>query len=285
MTRFALTIDDTSVPEDAGFRPAWGGLRSARTMMLEELTVLLATVPSAGRPDEYVSAVVEGNVLGKGTVSTRKRCSQRLRELYALDPDVPVFSSLRRLWDVDEPGRRLLACLCANARDPFLRATGPQVLGTPVGQELARDAVVEQLLETTHGRYGERTLGAIAGSVRSSWTQSGHLRGRVAKIRTRAMPTPGSTAYALYLGRLCGRLAAALTVLEVTENTVVAVLGSASLFGFIRVSELLEATRRHIRGRLLVFFPGAHEGQCYRLLSGQDSTPSSGTRATSPTMR
>ena len=66
------------------------------------------------------------------------------------------------------------------------------------------------------------------------------------------------------------RVAAALTDPDVTQDTVVAILGVASLFGFVRVSELLENTHQHIQGRLLVFFPGEHVGQSYRLFDAQD---------------
>lgn len=53
-------------------------------------------------------------------------------------------------------------------------------------------------------------------------------------------------------------------------NSLVALLGVASLFGFARVSELVSAVQRHIRGRLLVFFPGEYENNSYRLLDARD---------------
>ncbi len=54
------------------------------------------------------------------------------------------------------------------------------------------------------------------------------------------------------------------------ENTVVAVLGIGSLFGFTRVSELVAEVERAIRGRLVVFFPGEHSENNYRLLDARD---------------
>jgi hypothetical protein len=53
---------------------------------------------------------------------------------------------------------------------------------------------------------------------------------------------------------------------EVDDSTVVVVTGLASLFGLILASEVLEKITNSIRGRLLVFFPGSHEGTNYRLL-------------------
>ena len=65
-----------------------------------------------------------------------------------------------------------------------------------------------------------------------------------------------------------GRLSAALE--EADENTVVALLGAASLYGFLRVSELILAVEPSIRGRLAVFFPGTKNDNNYRLLDARD---------------
>lgn len=64
------------------------------------------------------------------------------------------------------------------------------------------------------------------------------------------------------------RLAAALE--EANNNTVVALLGSASLYGFLRVSELIQSVEPLIRGRLAVFFPGTKNDNNYRLLDARD---------------
>ena len=57
---------------------------------------------------------------------------------------------------------------------------------------------------------------------------------------------------------------------ESDSNTVVAALGVAGLFGFVRVSELMDAVDDAIRGRLLVFFPGEYDDNNYRLLDARD---------------
>jgi hypothetical protein len=54
---------------------------------------------------------------------------------------------------------------------------------------------------------------------------------------------------------------------------VVALLGAGTLFGLgesVKVSALLNAVNDAIGGRLLVFFPGDHEGSSYRLLDARD---------------
>ena len=54
------------------------------------------------------------------------------------------------------------------------------------------------------------------------------------------------------------------------EDSVVAIRGVGSLYGLLRVSRLLEMVSSEIRGRLLVFFPGEHDGGSYRLLDARD---------------
>jgi hypothetical protein len=54
---------------------------------------------------------------------------------------------------------------------------------------------------------------------------------------------------------------------------VVALLGAGTLFGLgdaVKVSALLNAVNTSVAGRLLVFFPGQHEGNSYRLLDARD---------------
>lgn len=75
-------------------------------------------------------------------------------------------------------------------------------------------------------------------------------------------PHPGFEAFVAT--RVLGELEAA------HDDTVVAVAGVASLFGFMRVSRLMEMVEHSIRGRLLVFFPGEYEGNQYRLLDARD---------------
>lgn len=66
------------------------------------------------------------------------------------------------------------------------------------------------------------------------------------------------------------KLRDALTADDVDEDTVVAVLGAASLFGFTRLSLVLKEVVRDVTGRLLVFFPGEYENGNYRLLDARD---------------
>lgn len=172
--------------------------------MLEELATLLDAVPpDAGRPD-YLAAIIEKNALGKPTAATRKLTAQRLTELYALAPSVPLFRVMRRFWQDDVPGRPVLALLCSLARDPLLRATAEPVLAMSPGEELSRQKITDAIRMAVGTRMNEATIDKVVRNVSSSWTQSGHLRGRARKFRQWVRPTPLSTAYALLLGYLEG---------------------------------------------------------------------------------
>lgn len=148
----------------------------------------------------YAAAVINDNILGKNTAATRRLSNQRLGELYGLDNALPIHRVHRRLWDADPAGRPLLALLCCLARDPLLRSTAQPVLMLPVGGELGRTSLLDALRHETGERLNDRVLDKVARNASSSWTQSGHLAGRVRKIRQRVEPTFGPVAFAAWLG-------------------------------------------------------------------------------------
>lgn len=183
-----------------GFRRGRRSTHTSRTIMLHELMRLFDAMPSDARRGEYAEAVIEGNCLGKRTAATRKASWQRLAELYGLDPRLILFRALRHLWQADEAARPMLALLLALARDPLLRASAPAVLATPIGHEFARQAMKNDVALTVEDRFNQATLDAAIRNASSSWTQSGHLRGRSRKLRQRPQATPAATAYALLIG-------------------------------------------------------------------------------------
>lgn len=61
-----------------------------------------------------------------------------------------------------------------------------------------------------------------------------------------------------------------LTDNECEENHVVAIKGVGSLFGFLKVKEVVDKLAPMVSGRLLIFFPGSYENNNYRLLDGYD---------------
>ncbi len=54
------------------------------------------------------------------------------------------------------------------------------------------------------------------------------------------------------------------------SDHVVALKGVGSLFGFLKVKDVVEKLAPMVKGRLVVFFPGSCENNNYRLLDGYD---------------
>jgi hypothetical protein len=190
------------MPKD--FRLGDKGTHTSRTMMLDELTAVLAAVPANGSRQDYIQAVVDGNCLGKPTTSTRRLTFQRLSELYVLTPEIAIFRVLRRLWEAGSNSQPLLAILAALARDPLLIATSEAIVPLAEGIELRRRAMAEQLRAAVGDRLSDATLDKAVRNTASSWTQSGHLSGRTFKVRRQVTATPATVAFALYLGNCAG---------------------------------------------------------------------------------
>jgi len=172
--------------------------------MLTTLRQLLEATPPEATYEDYRKTILEDNVLGKHTASTRLWTWKKLRELYGLDPRLAVFRCFRQLWESDSVGRPLLGVLCASARDPILRTSAQVILSTPHGSVVTSRDFSRAVAEAEPGRFSPTTLKAIGSRLYSSWTQSGHLTGGKVRRRTRPTVTPETTAYALLLGRICG---------------------------------------------------------------------------------
>lgn len=56
----------------------------------------------------------------------------------------------------------------------------------------------------------------------------------------------------------------------VSNNSVVALKGVGSLFGFLKVKAIVDKVAPMVKGRLVLFFPGTFENNNYRLLDGYD---------------
>jgi hypothetical protein len=73
-----------------------------------------------------------------------------------------------------------------------------------------------------------------------------------------------------YLTYIETEFAAFLQTKGANESFVVALKGVGSLFGFLKVKEVVDKLAPLAKGRLLVFFPGSYEDNNYRLLDGYD---------------
>lgn len=191
--------------ERFGFSYERGGVHTSRTIMLGELKALLSFVDKGDAPKtEYREAILTANCLGKRSGMTRSLTNRHLVDLYALDPNVALFRALRFFWQRDIDGQPLLAGLCAYSRDPILRGSAPLIFGFDEGATVQREAIIDFIDSLEPGRFSKATLKSTAQNISSSWTQTGHLSGRVRKLRARAIATPGSASFALLLGYIAG---------------------------------------------------------------------------------
>ncbi|NBB80451.1 MAG: hypothetical protein GVY36_13585 [Verrucomicrobia bacterium] len=191
--------------QDFGFLYGKSGPHTARTLMLEELGSLLEAVDESNATlDAYRAAIIEDNCLSKASGKTRELTFRHLKELYGLDPAIPLFRTLLYFWKREPEGRPLLAALCAFPRDTIFRASHGWIIKFSAGEQIPREKIEERIAEAFPDRFSPASLKSIAQNLNSSWTKTGHLQGRVKKIRAKAKPTPASTAFALYLGYLNG---------------------------------------------------------------------------------
>ena len=235
---FRAGIDPLNL-QPQGFRAGGGGTHQAMTMMLRELTLLLAV--GGGDLASLRRLIAEENVLGKSTAAAKASALRHLRNLYGLGTHSVVTDGLATLWPLDSDSRPTLALLCAIARDPLLRDTADVVLAAPVGAKVGAHEIAERLTAVHPGRLSPSMVGGVSRNCASSWTQSGHLKGRVHKVRTRALATPVAAAYAALLAWLAGFGGPALIdspwmdVLDLSPNERLALLRRAEALGLLRV--------------------------------------------------
>ena len=190
--------------ETFGFKFSSGGAHISRTMMLAELGAVLAIMPQGSGAADYRAAILQQNVLGKTTDSTRQKSLRHLRELYALDEATPIFAVLRKLYAMDAGSLPLLAVQVAWARDPLFRATTEPLMDASEGERVETASLAQALESAFPNQYSELSRNKIARNAASSWTQSRHLAGRAKKTRRRIKPTAVAVTMALFLGDIAG---------------------------------------------------------------------------------
>lgn len=189
----------TSALQRFGFSFDKGGPHLARTMMLDDLAVLLGDGRIDGSCDVLLNAIKEDNVLGKRSAQSRKLAARHLRKLYGLDQHLPLYRAFSYLWQREEAGGPLLALLVAYARDAVLRSSAAFILPMKSGEQYERAALEAYVDERQPGRFSSAMLKSAAQNIAGTWTQSGHLSGRIKKTRHRVDATPASIVLAVLL--------------------------------------------------------------------------------------
>jgi hypothetical protein len=218
-------------------------------MMLADLSALLAS----GKADSPSGAIVGGNLLGKPSIRAREAALYRLRQLYGVGSNDPIWRVLWGLWNRDPSARSLLALLTALARDPMLRDGAPAVLDASPGERVRWPAIAATFEATNPGRMGEKMAKSLAQNAASTWTQAGFLKGAVRKERVRSIPTPTVAAFAALLASLCGfggqRLLESrwLSVLDRPTEDRLALLRQAEGLGLVRVRSVGDVVEVDVR--------------------------------------
>ena len=187
-----------------GFKFGINGTHAARTMMLDDLSVLLAAVPQDASVEDYAFQVNHLNLLGKPTKKSRELAFRHLVTLYGLDPQLPLFRMFRRLWAADSQAHPVLALTIAIARDPLLAGTQEFIFSKQQGQHVSRDDLEVVLSQSHPDRFSSASLRSFAQNVNGTWTYAGYLSGRSRKTRSKPVITPANVAMCLFIGHLQG---------------------------------------------------------------------------------
>jgi hypothetical protein len=234
---FAPTEEFGNV-EALGIRLAPGGVHLTKTMMLAELTAVLNAFPDTVAVER---GVITDNLLGKPTGTARRLALSRLNTLYGVVKPLPIQMAALRLWLRNATGRPLLAFLCALAREPLLRQSAAPVFDAPLGSLIQWRDLASAILPEYPNRYSPKMMRSLAQNCASSWTQSGHLEGRVKKKRRLADPSPEAATYAALLGSIAGFGGPALLrspwmrLLDRSEADLLSLLRRAESVGLARV--------------------------------------------------
>ena len=115
-------------------------------------------------------------------------------------------------------------------------------MGMAQGQVLQRSEMVAAVQRFTQDRLSPKVLDAVARNTASSWTQSGHLKGKVKKLRQAVNPRPAAIAFGLWLGYAEGKRGRSLftspwaSVLASSSSALLELAEQAKRLGLINVS-------------------------------------------------
>lgn len=188
-----------------GFSTQAGSVHTKRTMMLGELEHLLNHVGHVQTShDAYVHAIVKDNCLRKRSAATRKYTADYLTDLYMLDFSYPLYRSLHYLWFRDEMSRPVMALICAYVRNGLVRDSAKYILNLSLYAHPVKTDLENFIDSIYPGRFGVNMIQSLVRNLLSTWTQSGHLKGKSNKVRKKPEFGAGAIVYALLLGYLLG---------------------------------------------------------------------------------
>jgi hypothetical protein len=187
-----------------GFSANETGGHMGRSMMLNEIRLLLAGIPEDADQGRYRTAILDENILGKPTYSSREKSLKYLLQLYGLDPQKALFRNLRKLAAHDTESLPLVALVISYCRDAQLRHSYELMEKLSPGNVLEPKKMQAWLEEGYPSRFSEVMKTSLARNVATTWTYAGHLQGRQIKKRSLPQPRPTASTYAMFAGYLLG---------------------------------------------------------------------------------
>lgn len=195
---------DEKYLSELGFKFGKSGAHTSRSMMIEELKILLFGRPETAKLEDYKQDIEVFNVLQKPSENARKYSFQPLMSMYGLTQDIYLFKVLREWWERDEKSQEKLALQLAVARDPLLRASTEVILQLEPGEHLARETMEAFLAKDDPERFSAASLKSFAQNINGTWTQAGYLTGKHKKYREIPQVSYVNVAYSLFLGHCHG---------------------------------------------------------------------------------
>lgn len=247
-----LFDDAPSTSGDGGFSFLRSGITmNGRTLMLEELSDLLAFISDRNASEEaYGAAVLVDNCTGRKTLSARQKTWMYLKRLYRCDPRDSLFRAFLILWDTAPESRPLLAFQMAWTADPILRESTSFFLPLPDGFEITSGGTAAWV-EKAYPSFSPPAAASTARNLNSTWQQAGFAEGTSARRRRRATPLPANTVFALWLGAKGGLSGSLLfetpmcSILDRPAADLIALAEAASrrgLLGLKRIDTVIEVS-------------------------------------------
>ncbi len=190
--------------ETLGFSTARTGGHLARSMMLHDLQALLSNTAQDANRTELEAAILEENVLGKPTYSSRKKSLRHLIQNYSLDQQKCLFRLLRKFTEEDPSALPRIALVCTFCRDEQLRQSFKLLRGLTPGAALRREQMESHFEQINPGRFSTAMKKSLAQNVMATWRDAQHLKGRATKHRTKPEPLLAASVYAMLAGYLFG---------------------------------------------------------------------------------
>ncbi len=231
-------INDSVTP--FGFTTNLTGGHTARSMMLNEITILCKMLPLDAMVEKYKSAIINDNILGKPTFSSRQESFRQLIRLYTLNHSLALFRVFRKFAETDPLSLPLLALVCTFCRDPQLRYSFGLIDSLHVGEVLSRERMLAYLEAGFPGRYSSIMKNSLAKNVNATWTYAGHLKGKAIKKRTFPNEQFAASIYAMLSGYLLGLRGEILVksvfsrLVSQDHSTILSHLSAASARGLLR---------------------------------------------------